>query len=424
MTSDPRFNHRMRNLRSRIRNKEFVEVNSLHQALDTGPNCVVICQDLMSKVLPDFLMSLNQSTRRIALVGEPVYEGGIGFRIRPIWNRGARGWLIKGGSVTVIDSDRIVQIVDPVGFTVSSCGVEKFASIVGDLYTTGRSVGLNLLPSQSNFRSLMNIFPRLLTVSEVASAIKPGPRLYKNSATGPYIHLECFGVSNQPLWYYDINSAYLVGLEHFFPELASKLFEARQEATLSETKTIIKVLTAGIVGMLNSPRNRFYRPDIAEACYGVTRNEFTIPLIESIESQGGTEVRTHTDGVIGTRLVSVELGKDVGQWKIDKYETMTILGVNNWWGHRPDGSVHSCGSGLIRANTTESQVLKWFEERGDKPFPLEMGKRFSWKEADWVEQTYMLDPRHDRTYCASCKAGISIAQGLHLVRYGEDRLWN
>ena len=399
--------------RTRIRNRPVCEIQSIEDAFDVERGQIIIARDLFKKVVPDFLVTNLEVRERLAMIsGASADMDGSTVVIKPHWEKTPRGGrFVYGGCVEITRKGRRITILDPIGFLHGPGGAEEFAAVIAELHRIGEAVELNLLPKQKNYSSLTRIVPSLLTTEMVRRAPSPIGLLADQSASGPYMRCVAMGHTDETLWYYDINAAYLVGLRHFFPELTDKLWEAGKICRGGQAKTIIKVVRSTIIGMMMSPGNSFYRPDIAKACYGVTRRQL-LDLLQRCDDIDGTEVRSHTDGTILDVDLDVDEGDERGQWKKHRIDSFTLVGLNTWWAH----PVRNCDGLLKPTNVTETEMLQALADSDWKPITIDRGKRFSYRQGDWIDDEFILKFAHNRNRCFACQAGKGPAQDLHRIR--------
>lgn len=402
----------------RIRARHIIDVSdNPWEYFDVPKGTILICNDLMTQVMP----------RKILPEVENKYRALQGYResdvcIKPIFMRDPTGkrTALRGGYVDLWQKNRRIRIYDTKGFAQGYTTAAEFADIVAELYRVGQVVDLNLLPRLKDYTSLTNIIPNLISPEQVRAIPKLKPRQAKIRAPGPYIGSDAFGRDPSTIFYYDIRKAYIYGLAFILPDLAQKLAKA-ENLCKGRAKVVIKVLRAAIVGIMNSKDSPYYRPDLARFCYGVTRAEL-VSAMHAVENNNGTVYRWHTDGFLADTDVShlINVGDDIGQWRVEAYKGLTLLATNTWWAGTP-GNRKTCDGLIIKLGITEREVLEHFENFGDKSLEITCPDRFSWKTATWKAQTREIN------FCHSVKCmqdPHSPAEAMHLRSRPEEELWS
>lgn len=376
-------------------------------------NHIIICNNLITDVVPKLLNDVPLHDRVGACHGQTVTSFyGDKLYVRPF--RATGGTLI-GGFVELTRRDRRIRIYDTKGWG-GTFSAQSFWNMIADLWKVGEEVGLNLLPVRKQYTSIGRILPNLLTPALVAAARIP-EELSDIKATGPYIRCQCFGTTSGGAWLSDVKNAYLYPVTLLFPEQGKKLTHALTLCKTQEARIVLKSLYSRIPGIMNR-RGKYYRPECAQFCYGWTQKKRLFPLLDSIDAVGGQEYRSHTDGSITDTKPDIEWHPEPqpGQWKRPvRLSRLTIADTNTWFSPQ-----RSCDGLLVKYGLTEERLIQHFREFGDKPLSLPI-RRFSYREATWVNEERSVRFNHDTRNCASCLEGRGGPDvSMHLKKLSPD----
>jgi hypothetical protein len=209
-----------------------------------------------------------------------------------------------------------------------------------------------------------------------------------------------FGHTDEPVYSYDIRSAYLAVMAEF-PALrpfTDRLWAARRdlEEAHDPAAFILKLTATVIPGKFGSARfgGRYYRPVLAQ----YIRQRVNQQLTDAIHRMDGDRVyRWCVDGFLAGEDIShrLDIGSGLGQWKpLRSHSSLTIAGTNLWWTNRDYKN-----NGYL---LTEDQVLK-------DPFHIETARKvFNWQELEDATEQVTIDQPHDEFYCQGCQDGTNM----------------
>jgi hypothetical protein len=156
-----------------------------------------------------------------------------------------------------------------------------------------------------------------------------------------------FGHTNDPVYFYDIHSAYMAVLTQWDATrpFAERLWAARQKlrAANDPTERILKLIGTIMPGKFSStlPGNRYYRPVLGQ----YIRQEVNDRLQTAMDNINGyyNRYRYCVDGFISNQNIEhkLDIGPNLGQWKpVEKHDWLTIAQTNIWWtngAHKDNG---------------------------------------------------------------------------------------
>lgn|SRR5487761_82197 len=403
---------------ARIRTREVVSLNGDYREGFSEKGCILIDSDMMRERVPQWLVkSIKSSDLQDALQGYevPLIGGGTALVRRQMHNaytgssevpNGKKWRSCEGGSLTIKDPARRrrIEIFDTRGFMRKAATAKEFSGTISELYKIGREVGLKLLPVQKRYSSLTRIIPNLITPDQVRSVrLKTSQK--RLCASGPFISCQGFGRTEEVVYHYDLRKAYMIPLKKFFPELVENLAAAEDMASDSTAK-ILKVLRSAIIGQMKNADSPFYRPELAEFCYGTVFH-----LLDDAMKQTGDEwYRAHTDGFMSP----VKLDLDPEIWKTEELNGLILLNSATWW---ENNGPKVCKGIANRANLTKEELVSHWEEFGDKPLVKKTNPRFSWKTGKWISNEEEIQFDHYQQFCDACP--LNPAEAIH-ARYTQE----
>jgi hypothetical protein len=238
-------------------------------------------------------------------------------------------------------------------------------------------------------RSLVEILEWTSTTLEYLNLLPQGRRWYKHSSVWktaidnnliqddrfiPYLNMPKqelnqgfvqhpkFGHSEDKFTQLDINSAHLTGFRNVdinkwkpFQAAADYMYDARKAARGTPAERVLKFCCVVGPGMLAGFDSQWYMPTIAQGIYDQTRYKLQ-RQIKMVRRAGAEIIQVNTDGLICTYLPTREiegLGDDLGDWRANHYEGITILDANKYW--LGDKTKHS---GFRINSITEAEVIK------------------------------------------------------------------
>ncbi|MGA2412683.1 MAG: hypothetical protein ABSG46_20160 [Candidatus Binataceae bacterium] len=212
-----------------------------------------------------------------------------------------------------------------------------------------------------------------------------------------------FGHTDQPVYFYDIHSAYLSVMAQFpaLEPFTDYLWSARQELDQSQDPAafVLKLAAVVIPGKFTSalPGNKFYRPILGQ----YIRQSINDRLRAAMNLIDGyyNRYRWCVDGFIASQDISrhLDVGDGLGQWKpVDVHSRLTIARTNVWWtdkGHKDNGYT-----------VREQQVL-------DDPTEIHTSRTvFDWSTLSERTEPVTLYQNHYEEQCRACRDG----GGMHL----------
>jgi hypothetical protein len=209
-----------------------------------------------------------------------------------------------------------------------------------------------------------------------------------------------FGHTGEPVYSYDIRSAYLSVMAEFeaLKPFADFIWKARQELVQANDPTahLLKLAATVMPGKFTSehPGNKYYRRPLGLYIRGVTNERLrqAMHLANSVSAPTMLNVHRYcVDGFIAHSDISkyLNIGDGLGQWKpVKKHNHLTIARTNVWFTDREykDGGYH----------ITEQQIL-------DDPFEIHTSRTvFDWNRLEERNEPVILHQRHNDLTCRKC----------------------
>lgn len=215
-----------------------------------------------------------------------------------------------------------------------------------------------------------------------------------------------FGHTNNPVYFFDIHSAYLAEMDRFqaLHPFSSRIWNVRQELKKAKdpAEHILKLAGTVMPGKFSSTlggktesgqyRNKYYRPILARTIRQRVNDRLTAAM-KHIDPDH-KRIRWCVDGFISDQDISkyLDIGEDLGQWKpVEAHPYLTIAQTNIWW----TDNTHKNNGYLV----TEQQVL-------DNPEEIHTSKKvFNWRTLEETEQPITLYQNHFEEECKACLDG-------------------
>jgi hypothetical protein len=214
-----------------------------------------------------------------------------------------------------------------------------------------------------------------------------------------------FGHTDEPVYSYDINSAYLSVMAEFnaLRPFADYMWSARNELRQANDPAadVLKIASTIMPGKFISEYSpeKYYRPVLAKYIWQVINGRLTkaMEAAERVEpSRNHFNVyRYCVDGFIARTNIEryMDVGEDLGQWKpVKRHEYLTIASTNVWW---TDREFKDGGFGL-----TEADLLAGLQ---DDPYEIPTTRTyFDWSSLEERTDHITLHQHHTGMLCRKC----------------------
>lgn len=227
------------------------------------------------------------------------------------------------------------------------------------------------------------------------------------------------GYTDDPVYWYDINGAYLHHLRRI-PELrevcnhldrALRIFKESNSPARYVVKSIYQVMWGRLIGRWSSPSHR--NPILGVGTAIRTREQLGEAITAGIK-QGGKLLTCYVDGFsLSQPVTGLDLGESTGQWRTETQPGILLVRSGLYWSG-PKVATIGFPVGILDQYSVHGHISRY----GLSPMTVQ-SKSFSWRSLDWKPIRRTLDFGHEPSACGACKNGTGSVLQLH-ERYDTD----